>query len=99
MMKLDSVVTIVPTVVTAELDGSVTIFHPTTDRYYTLEGVGAAIWQLLEQTSSLEQVRNAIVARYETTEETCERDIMALVAQCQAAGLLEVRPRGESAAV
>ena len=92
-ISMDSEVTISPTIVATELDGSVTIFHPTTDRYYTLEGAGAAIWQLLEQTASLEQVRDAILERYETTAETCERDILALVAQCHEAGLLDVRAR------
>lgn len=91
MMNMQSAVTILPTIVTTELHGSITIFNPSTDRYYTLDGAGAAIWQSLERTSNLQEVQRELLARYETTEETSERDLLALIAQFEAAGLVEVR--------
>lgn len=90
MISLDSEVVISAAIVATEVDGAVTIFNPATDRYYTLDGVGAAIWQLLEGGSALGAIRDHLLERYETSAETCEHDLLALVGQLGQEGLVEV---------
>ena len=90
MIDMNSEVVVTAGVVATEVDGAVTIFHPATDRYYTLTGAGAAIWHMLESTARLGDVKLSIVERYETTDEICERDVLTLVQQLEAAGWVEI---------
>ena len=93
MIDISSEVTIRPAIVATEVDGAVTIFNPATDRYYTLERVGAAVWRMLEGDVPLTEIRERLLERYETTATTCEQDLLALLEQLREAGLVEVRDR------
>lgn len=93
MIDMTSEVAVGAAIVATEVDGAVTIFNPATDRYYTLDGVGATIWQLLEGGLPLEEIRERLLAMYETTKETCEQDLLALVEHLGQEGLVEISGR------
>jgi hypothetical protein len=56
--------------------------------YYGLDPVGARIWQLLEEGKALEEVCDAMTAEYEVPREDIERDLLALVDNLVANGLV-----------
>jgi hypothetical protein len=94
VIEPDSKVVIGLAIVSVEVDGAVTIFNPATDRYYTLAGVGATIWQLLDAGLPLVEIRARLLDRYETDEGTCERDLLALVERLREEGLVEITHSG-----
>ena len=60
--------------------------------YFRLEGVAVQVWDALDQPASVAQLRDGIVARFDVTPEACEADIVALLDQLQAQGLVEIAP-------
>jgi len=59
--------------------------------YYGMNEVGTRVWNLLQQPKSIREIRDAIVDEYDVTPEQCERDLLELLAQLKAEGLIELR--------
>ena len=51
--------------VSCKIDGEVAILHLDRAVYFGLRGVGAEIWQALEQPRSVEELRDVIVATFD----------------------------------
>ena len=71
--------------VVLDLDGSL---------YYSLDPVGARIFELLERPTSLRAVLDTVVAEFEVDAETARADLLALVNNLVAQKLVEARPSG-----
>ncbi len=56
--------------------------------YFGLDPVGARMWQLLTEGKVLAEVCDAIVEEYDVSRDVVERDLLALVADLMAQGLL-----------
>jgi Coenzyme PQQ synthesis protein D (PqqD) len=61
--------------------------------YYSLEEVGARIWQLLQTPVMMASVCDAIVSEYDVTRAQCERDVRALLGALASHALIEVQSR------
>jgi hypothetical protein len=62
------------------------------DTLYTLNEVGARIYELIDGTRRLREIVDAIVAEFEVTPEAAEADVRGFVAQLlQIEGIREVR--------
>ncbi|HLB45342.1 MAG TPA: PqqD family protein [Candidatus Limnocylindrales bacterium] len=59
--------------------------------YYGLEDVGARVWSLLQTPTTLDAIRDAVVAEYSVEPARCERDLRALLGDMVARGLVEIR--------
>jgi len=60
---------------------------------YTLNEVGARIWDLLDGQRSLKAVRDALVAEFDVSEREAEEDLLTLIEQLQQIGVIqEVSP-------
>ena len=60
------------------------------ERYFGLNKVGTRIWQLLGETPSLSDVHARLCAEFAAPPERIQQDLLALVEQLQAAGLITV---------
>ena len=54
----------------------------------TLNATGAYIWELLETEQTAETLANALVARYEVSEERARADVEAFLARLKPTGAL-----------
>ena len=77
--------------VSTELDGEMAILSLQNGVYYGLDPVGARIWELVQEPQIVSAVRDQIVSEYEVSPEVCEADLLALLGDLHAAGLVEVR--------
>jgi hypothetical protein len=59
--------------------------------YYGLDAVGARIWELIQEPTALSAVLKAMVAEFEVDEVTARADLLALIDDLLAQGLVEVR--------
>ena len=59
--------------------------------YFSLDNVGARIWQLIQQPRAIQELRTAILDEFEVAQDACERDLLALVTDLAARGLIDVR--------
>jgi len=61
--------------------------------YYGLEDVGARIWQLLRRPTTVPAIREILVREFDVEPERCERDLLALLADLAARGLVTITER------
>ena len=59
-----------------------------TERYFSLDPVGARIWKLLSETRSIDATVGGLLAEFEVDEATLRRDVEELVRKLVAKGLL-----------
>jgi hypothetical protein len=58
--------------------------------YYSLDEVGARIWELLESPLTVGRIRNEIVTEYDVDARRCQRDIQSLLGALVAQGLVNI---------
>jgi Coenzyme PQQ synthesis protein D (PqqD) len=88
---LRSVVVAAADVVSADLGREKALLSMTDGVYYGLNPVGAMIWDLVQQPRSVEELRDAVLARYRVEPDQCEKDVLAVLGKLSDWGLLEVR--------
>lgn len=62
---------------------------------YTLNEVGARIWELIDGRRLVKEIRDLIVAEFEVTEAEAEADLLTLLAQLGEIGAITETRRGE----
>ena len=86
-----SVVAAVKERVSCDLAGEAAILHLGSGTYYGLDRVGARIWDLVQQPTRVDHLRDTLLEEYEVEPERLERDLLALLRDLAAEGLVEVR--------
>jgi hypothetical protein len=76
--------------VSCEIDREAVILHLKSGVYYGLNEVGARVWALLQQPTSLAEIEATISSEFEVSSEQCAADVRALLGQFHSAGLIEV---------
>jgi len=87
---LQDVITISPDVVFRDLDGEAVLLNLETGTYFGLNEVGTRMWNLLQQHSALQRVFENMQEEYEVAPEVLEQDLLRLVGQLCAQGLIRV---------
>jgi hypothetical protein len=59
--------------------------------YYSLNSVGARIWNLIQAPRTMHEIRDAIMHEYNVDPDRCERDLQVLLRDLTAQGLVEVQ--------
>ena len=92
-VSLDQIATIDDdNVVSRELEGEAVILNLKSGTYFGLNEVGTRIWALIPEHGSLRKVFEALKEEYEVPPETLENDLLELVDQLQAKGLVSLAP-------
>ena len=73
-----------------ELKGEAVVLDAHRGVYYGLDPVGSRIWQLMQNPKLVREIRDAILAEYEVESRQCEKDLLSLLHQLAANGLIEV---------
>src|SRR5580692_1776440 len=77
------------------MDRELVILNLQNSTYYGLNSVGAFVWSLMQRATSVKELRDAMLKKYEVDEQRCERDLLDLLKTMHSEGLIEVQ-RGES---
>ena len=80
-----------PQVVHETIDGEVVIIHLDTGCYYSLDGVGAVIWNQLDHGASLGETSNRLAQQYPASQPEADGTVAHLVSELQAEGLIVPR--------
>ncbi len=76
--------------ISCDLAGEAAILDLKSGVYYGLDLVGARIWTLIQQPRAIRAIREALLEEYDVEPERCQRDLLALLTEMTAAGLIEV---------
>ena len=91
MLTQHSIVAVAGEQISSDLAGEAVILNLRDGVYYGLDDVGARIWNLIHEPRSVKQVCDQIFEEYDVSASQCERDVLALLDELAAAGLIEVR--------
>ena len=86
----ETVVKAAPGQMSCDLAGEAAILNMATGIYYGLDPIGAHIWELIQEPSSVSRVRDALLEEYEVEPTQVEADIKALLSDMASHGLVEV---------
>jgi hypothetical protein len=77
-----------PDVVSTELGEEAVLLHLQSQRYYTVNETGLAIWSLLADPHSLDEIADALVQDFEVTREDARTAARAFLDELLADGLV-----------
>lgn len=63
------------------IDGEAIIMNLANGLYYSMDEVGSAIWEMVEQARSVDEMAGALSARYDVERTTVDEDVARLVGQ------------------
>jgi hypothetical protein len=76
--------------VEAAVDGDVVALNIASSAFYGLNDTGTRIWEMLRKPTSIAAICGALTAEYAVDSELCEREVLALMEQLRAEGLITV---------
>ncbi|MER9302674.1 PqqD family protein [Mesorhizobium sp. M0293] len=65
--------------VACEFGNGLALLYLKSNVYYSLNGVGAFIWELIQEPRSIADIRGAVLARYTVDPQRCQADVDALL--------------------
>ena len=95
-LSLHAVVVAAPEQVSCPLGEEAAILNLKNSVYYGMNAVGARVWELLKQPTSVAALRDALLDEYEVDQERCAQDLLALLHKMHDEGLIEVRAAATS---
>lgn len=90
MITKDSRIVAIKKQVSTDLGGEVAILQLRSGIYYSLNEVGARIWELVQEPHSVNDILSALLDEYEVAPEECERDLLGILEELQAEKLIQV---------
>ncbi|MFN6571186.1 thymidylate synthase [Nostoc minutum NIES-26] len=75
----------------SDIGGEAVILHLKTGIYHGLNEIGARIWTLIQEPKAVKDIKYILLEEYEVETERCDRDLIALLNDLLAAGLIEVK--------
>jgi hypothetical protein len=90
-LSLHSVVVATPEQVSCGLGDESAILNMKNSVYYGINAVGTRVWNLIGEPRSIIQLRDTLLEEYEVDLARCEKDLLQLLEQMRAEGLIEVR--------
>lgn len=76
--------------VACEFGDGLALLNLKSNIYYSLNGVGAYVWELIQEPRSVLDIRSALLARYEVDAGRCKADVEGLLKGLTEAGLARV---------
>jgi hypothetical protein len=96
-IALSSVVSVAREQVSSDLGTEVAILGLRRNVYYSLDGVGKRIWELVQSPRTVGEILEILLSRYQVDAARCREDLLALLHRLQEEGLVEVAGGGATA--
>lgn len=91
IISMQSIVKVAKEGFSCSLEREVAILNQASSMYYGLDPVGAYVWSLMRQPTSVIELRNAMLKKYEVDRHRCERELLDLLQALHGEGLVEVQ--------
>jgi len=89
-VRMPKAVSCSPDVLFRELDSEGVLLDLETERYYTLDDIGARMWQLLHEHEKTEPVVALLLDEYDVDENTLRQDLAGLITRLAESGLMRI---------
>lgn len=92
IIDLNSQITRAPGCVDADLGGELAILDPDSGTYFSLNKVGAFVWNAIQQPRPVSEVLDAVLGEFEVDRERCSQDLLGLLQELRERQLVKVGP-------
>ena len=75
-------------IVSCELAGGCAVLDLGSGTYFSLNSVGAFVWELLNKPVAVGDIHKALIARYDVERDKCYDDLLRLLRELADAGLI-----------
>lgn len=75
-INLQSIIARNQEIIHNDIDGEVVIMSIAKNNFYGIDKIGSHIWELLENSRSVEEIITTMMQNYEVERETCEKDVI-----------------------
>ncbi len=79
------------TLVTAPMGEELVMMDVDAGSYFALDGVASSIWSALEQPRTMQELLDALTARYDVAPERCAADVVPFLERMAERRLLQIR--------
>lgn len=86
----DTIVAQATGLVAADMDGEKVMLNIEKGKYFSLNGIGGRIWELLEKPLAVREVVAALLKEYDVEEKTCQHHVQAFLSNLYAQGLIVI---------
>ena len=76
--------------ISCDLEGEAAILNLKSGTYFGLDPVGARVWSLIAQPRRVVEIRDSILELYDVEAERCSSDLLQLLGDLQAHGLIQI---------
>jgi len=76
--------------VSCNLDEEVAVLNLEKSLYFSLSGVGAHVWELLEEPRSVDAICESVAGHFDITAEACRGDVLKFLGDLREAGLIKL---------
>lgn len=76
--------------VSCELEGEAAILDLKSGTYFGLNPVGAIVWSIIAEPRRVTEICDALLDRYDVAPEQCDREVVELLGELHAQGLIQV---------
>jgi len=88
----ETVVSASDSVLASPLGGEVVLLEPEAGIYFSLNEVGARIWDMMRDPVPVESIARRIMEEYDVDPEQCRTDVLRLLSELVERGLAEAHP-------
>ena len=89
-VSMNAVVRAASEQVSSEVGGEIVILDLAGGVYHGLDGVGARVWQLIQQPRRVSDIHDILVREYAVEADACARGLLKLLEELQSNRLLEI---------
>jgi hypothetical protein len=90
-LNSDSVVRRTDGLMSTKVGAEIYVLNPVRDRYTGLDNIGLRIWDMLETSTRVDNLRDRMVQEYDGDPQAIGTDVMEFLHELQTEGLLEVQ--------
>lgn len=87
----EAIVVAVRDQISCDLVGEVILLNLNSGKQFLLDGVGAAIWRLIREPRSLDELQSSLLRQYDVDKEQCQSDLLEWIQRLLTEGLVEVK--------
>jgi hypothetical protein len=80
------------TLLEAEVDGEIVALNVESGTCYGFNSTATRIWSMIEQPRSLDEICRSLVAQFDVQPDACRDDVVELLRELQADGLVRTDP-------
>jgi Coenzyme PQQ synthesis protein D (PqqD) len=78
--------------ISSDLAGEAVILDLKSGMYYGLNQVAASIWNSIQTPKTVQEICSSLLVEYDVNKEQCDRDLLKILEDFAAKGLIEVIP-------